>query len=272
MLSKEAIEKLEQIIAANAALPKTQIPIVALPSGVGLNSLEKYLDYPVRHRAKFDTDSLTSFFDYLQPRAGKSSAGVFIDKANMKAVCHLHIGDQDTPLWDDDTASVRIYKTPEYAGLLGLEQQNLTQRQFAEFIEDWDGVINFDSNNPALDVYEARQRIMRLDMNARAVVSNKEGDLSRQRSALEAIEITSGAATPPTEFAFKCKPFADLQERIIKARISYITGEKAPTIKYRLIGAEMMAESIAQEFCDVIRATLGDDMPVLIGNYVGQAG
>jgi uncharacterized protein YfdQ (DUF2303 family) len=145
--------------------------------------------------------------------------------------------------------------------------KGLTQRNAAEFLEDWtDNIRCLDSGE--IPTSKAIGAIRRLTIeNARKVTSEVK-QLAESRSAFEQVEAKSEDPIPELVY-FKCKPYSDLQERTFVLRVAVLTTEQ-PAIKLHIRQHEEHIEQMAQELADVVGKAASEhaqDATVVLGKY-----
>ena len=278
MIDKTAIEAIERLALAAARQRggsfqgNFETPHLVLQNDQRVESLEKLLDQPLFHRATFTTDSFKSFADYVSLEAKDEDSCIYINKTEMRATCVFNQGSGTSPQWETHKAKLFARLTADYKVLRSCAYPpvSFTQREFADFLEDNAHTITFPDN---LTLADARHRIMRLDIQATAKAGFSEGDLNRERTAMESVEISSGDTSPPTRFTFTCVPYVELPKREFECRIIYKTSDESrregPAISYQIIALEQHEEDIAEQFAERLNsAQLVEN--IYLGTYEGQ--
>lgn len=113
-LNGNAIEKIQELTLAavhTQDLKVTQCPTVMLPSGYGIESLERFNLNRFRFRGATETTSITDFVRYSVGYAVTDTpARCFIDAESMSARAVFNIGSLDEPGHADNVASIRLKK------------------------------------------------------------------------------------------------------------------------------------------------------------------
>lgn len=276
MLTPEAIEKLaasQATAAANEALlnaATTDQAVVALPNNFNLHDLEKFLPLRRRARGAMATMNLKAFADYVEQHSEAGST-VFVDQDSMTATAVLDLGGPGAPGHADNRAKLTLKKTAAYLALQAhtLHGKQLTQREAAEFLEDWAALVKCLKGEAEIEAAAAAAAMRDITIEALKKGQNTEEQLSVSRSTFD--KVTASSEKPiPSAINFKCAPYHGLADRVFVLRLAIIVGEKAPTITLRVVMQEQHAEEMASEFAaKVSEAATG--VQVLIGSYQATA-
>lgn len=135
-LNGDAIEKIQELTLAavhTQELKTTLCPTVMLPSGYGIESLERFNLHRFRFRGALETTSIADFVRYSVGYAVTDTpARCFIDAESMSARAVFNIGSLDEPGHADNVASIRLKKTAPFRALLTINGERLSQKQIAE--------------------------------------------------------------------------------------------------------------------------------------------
>jgi uncharacterized protein YfdQ (DUF2303 family) len=269
MITETAIKALQLGAAIEqAAAAVADHEVAALPNDFTLHDLEKFQPQRRRARGTFSTPFIAAFCAYVT-RSASDGAQVFIDPTAMKAVGVLNLGTSDAPGHADDLAVLQLTKTAAYHALgLVASGQGKSQRDVAEFLEDWQHAVQCFDGATEIKPSAAVAAVRSITIEALRRVESQEQSLSASRSALESVS-AKGTEQIPTTIYFKCQAYAELQERTFVLRLGISTGEKAPLIVLRVIKPEEHAEQMGNELVRRIEESLGKDCPAsaLIGTY-----
>ena len=267
-LSRQAIERIEELTtSANHLTLDSEIPLVSLPGGNTLHSLERYMESPARFRGSFLTGSLEDFLDYVG-RHEELDAAVYVSPEAMSAAAILDQGDSCAPGWGEHTARLEMVPSPASKALLKFTQAPHNQQEMIDFIEDWAPAITMleqyggDEEIPTL---EAINTIRRIDTKAVREVGQVQGDFNQGRSALEQIEVNSRGRSLPGGLIFTCAPYPELAERTFRCRIYARTGADEVSLGCRIVGMEEQRELISKELVSLIIESEKSSVPVLRG-------
>lgn len=271
MFDKEAIQAIQQSAgiddAASAvmeALNGTR-GLFTLPSDFKVHDLESVLLHRRRARGTMNTTSIADFAAYTK-EAKQAGATVFVDVDQMKASAVLNLGTTDEPGHGDDRAILTAKKTAAYQAMRKVAQgMAMSQQTVAEFCEDWSGFISYYKESDVVAPGRAIAAIRKITVEAMRKVEASEGQLSASRGMLESV--TASSSEPlPTHLYFACVPYQELELRTFVLRLGVITGDK-PAITLRVVNVEQHEEEMARELAGLVKAAMGNAMPVLLGGY-----
>lgn len=270
MFTKDTLELLQQaksIQQANADSVASERGVVALPETFKLHDLEPYLEYRRRSRGNFSTPFVASFARYLINHADMNNTTVFVDPQKLGAVAVLNLGTTEAPGHADNTATLDLQLTAPYRALLAISRGHVSQRQLAEWVEDWGPHIQCFDEHGDLGNHLAVSAIRRISIESMRKQESEQQALSETRSALESVKATSKDPLP-TRIRFTCQPAPELSMRGFEARVSISTSGADPMLQLHLIRAEEHAEQMSEELLDRIKSELAEQaLPIVIGTY-----
>ena len=144
-----------------------------------------------------------------------------------------------------------------------------SQKDVAEFLEDWAGYIECFRENESVALNKAIAAIRNVTIEAMRKMENTEQQLSASRSTFENVSATSTQPLP-TLIYFKCQPYADLSERNFVMRLGVLTASEKPSIVLRIVKKEEHDEEMAQELAIKVSQAIagdGEEIAVVIGSY-----
>lgn len=284
MFSKEAIEQIQTSIGieqANDAIGTLPpIGVVALPNHYDEYDLETYMPLRRRARGTMNTISHTEFADYVKANID-GKAGVFVEAGSMRAVAVLNLGTPDEPGHADNKAIYEPPITAAYKALLDITGKGpLTQRDVAEFLEDWrDKILCYDEAGAYIQDAQAVAAIRSLTIESVQKLESNERSLSADRTAFESIAATS-KETIPARIRFTTEPYLGLTPRDFELRLGVSARDgKAPTLILRIILKEWHQEEMGKNLVAMVRQAMEanpDDtppvyVPVIMGSYTRGA-
>lgn len=270
MTNREAIEKILEGEAAEKVQKALDVAglsgiVAAVPTSVTLKSLEPFHDKRFSFRGTMNTNTLADFAKYCNARLDEGSE-IFVEQKNMCATCIINLGATERPGHANHRAVVALEKTAEYQALLRIADNPLSQRELAEWFEDWRDYIQvFGSDGESLSIIQAIAAVRKITIETARNVGSEVQDFSASRSAMESIEAKAEIAMPAA-MDFKCEPYRGLDERPFTARVSILTGSDSPTFRLRLVRHDAEVEHMANEFAERIRAEI-TAASVYIGNF-----
>ena len=273
MFDKDAIEAIQESSAienANIAMAQAEGAhhVVALPSHYEKHDLEQYQPNRRRARGSMETPSLPSFAAYTKQHA-EAGATVFIDDHDFKANAVLNLGTPEFPGHADNRATLAPRATAAYAALKAIQGNARSQKDVAEFLEDWSDCIKCFRENDEVPNAKAIAAIRSVTIEAMRKLENTEQQLSASRSTFENVSASSTQPLP-THIYFTCLPYVDLSERTFVLRLGVLTAGDKPSIVLRIVKKEEHDEEMAYELSDrVVNAIDGDgnEISVVVGSY-----
>lgn len=193
----------------------------------------------------------------------------------MSATLILNIGNDETPGHCDNTARIELEKTAAYSALLSILDKPCSQKEIAEFIEDWRdhisawGAENEDGERSNIPLPRALHAIRKITIEAKQSQETETRNFGAAASSMESIDLR-GDQLPPEILEFMCNPYADLKVRTFELRVSVLTENKNfPVLKLRMIRQEEQNELMAEEFETLIKEKTGAIEP-RVKTYIGK--
>lgn len=273
---KEATNRLAQGPAIEAALTSLAdalggAGIAMLPEHFRMHDLESLMPTRRRMRGSMHTARLDSFVAYARNHVEEDGSSVFVNPDDMTAVAVLNLGDKSTPGHADHTARLELQKTAPYRAMQRALASALSQRELAEFMEDWaPHIACFHPDGTELPTSKAIDAVRRITIEAARNVESETTALSEQRSVMERVAATSKAGGLPSFVRFACVPYQGLSERTFSARLSIRTGDAqkpALSLALHLVRGELHAEEMAAELAVSVAAELQSALPVFVGAF-----
>lgn len=268
---KEALQLVlaNAIAAAGTRITGSAGAMAVVPEGFKLQSLERLEARRNRFRGALTTSSLADFVTYVNERAGEEARG-FVDKDSMSCRVIFNLGDTELAGHADDIATLALQPTAAYAALQDIAGQRLSQKDLAEWMEDWrDFLKAISPDDQEMPLVQAIAAVRNITIKASSERTSVEGNFNASRSAMDQIEAAS-QDTLPASLIFTCLPYDGLPLRSFVLRLSVLTGEAKPVIKPRWVAEQQVREEIAQEFKDML-ATDITSTDLTIGTFkVGE--
>lgn len=265
-LAKDTLELILAQAAAATATPVTLMPIAPLPDNVQIHNLEKFQALRSRFRGTLNTNSLRDFADYTIKRNGAEAQG-FINQDAMSCTVFFNLGDEITPGHADDQAILKLKPTAAYKALQEIAGKKLSQRDLAEWIEDWH--LNLQATQEggkAMAISAAVASVRNITIKATASATNSEHNFGASRSAMDSIEAAS-AESRIEALHFSLTPYEGLGTRVFSLKLSILTGDDKPTLKLRWASEEQQVEEIAQEFKTTLAKEVGGAASLTLGTF-----
>lgn len=281
MIEHDALELLQSTAVKAAGInrvPNTDRPTISVPKGIKLEDIEHLQAHRHRFRGKYATNRLSEFCTYVtnrvselqdfatgEPARSNTSAFLDIDRGTAKAIFNL--GRPGEAGHGDDVALLDLAQTAAYNGLLKLNGIKLSQKDLAEWLEDWAQIIEpfYGEDEQARTLKQAIAAVRNIRIKADGESTSKVNDFGASKTALESIEASSQDQLP-AGFLFHCSPYPGFIERQFRLRLSVIT-DQTPKLVVRLVGHEEQVEKIGQEFEEIARDKLPEAVRVYRGSF-----
>ncbi|WP_151994671.1 YfdQ family protein [Buttiauxella massiliensis] len=243
-------------------------PTAMLPKDVSVESLERFGFTRFRFRGAMDTTSIDDFVRYSVGYASaEEPARCFIDAQNMSARSVFNIGTLDNPGHADNVSTIKLKQTAPFRALLAIDGDRLSQKQIAEWLEDWsDYLTAFDADGKTMSIAQAAQAVRRITIQQATQADHEDGDFTGKKSLMQSIEASSKDVMP-VAFEFKCVPYEGLGERAFSMRNSLLKSSE-PCFVLRIVQLEAQEEAIANEFRDLLIGKFNEKpVDTFIGNF-----
>lgn len=267
-LTKDALQLIiDDAVAANGKQLNTTTPTILVPEGFKLVNLEPFGASRVRFRGVLSTSSLQDFADYVNDQPATDLFAGFVDPDAMSAQVFFNLGDVSTPGHADNYAVLRLQATAAYKALNHASGRTFTQKELAEFLEDWHLQLKpQNEEGKDMSVVEAIANVRNIVIKAKSERGHTEGNFNTSRSAMDEIEANSQDSRVAT-IAFTLVPYEGLSEITALLRVSIHTGDDKPTLKLRWVGEEGQKEEIARDFKDVLGQEIGGAAKLTLGTF-----
>jgi uncharacterized protein YfdQ (DUF2303 family) len=247
------LQKTDLLSHVNTELSKfsTKANLLALPDDFSLENLESFMPCRDNYRFSFATKSILDFGNYCE-EFDKEGAKCFINSDSMKAKTIFDLGTQLLPLHQLHVASLKLDKTAAFIALERINGMHISQKDAANFIEDWtDNVKVFCRNDDPMTIYQASKQFREITIEQVASMDSKVDNFGESMSSMEKIEAKNKDVIPAT-IEFACVPYHGLSNRAFNVRVSIITGEQKPMISLRIVRLEAQEEDMAEEFKGIL--------------------
>lgn len=269
-LTKDAIvhlEKNEVLQAINVELNQigAKAPLIALPSGFDVSNLESSMEFRTSYRFKFSTKSIKDFGEYCK-EFDKEGAKCFVNSDRMNANTRFDLGTETKPLHQLHLASLQLDKTAALKALLKINGNPLSQKDAANFVEDWaDNMVVMSKHGETMTIGQAAKQLREITIEQVSRLDSVVEDFGESMSSFEKIEAKNQDVIPAT-ILFTCDPYHGLGNREFTVRVSILTGGNKPEISLRIVKLEAQEEDMAEEFKEILVETFKDsELKTFIG-------
>ena len=253
--------------AINTQLDIQGRDVLVLPADAKVHDLEYLNGVRRRFRGKFTTEAIEAFANYCHQHVQEQvEAGCFIEADSMVATAVLDLGNVGEPQHGDHVALLTLKKTAAYRALLGVDGEVLSQKQLAEWIEDWmPNLAARRSLDDALTIPRAVASIRKVTIKALRETGNEDRNFGASRSTFEQVEADNEENPLPAFLDFTCTPYHGLEDREFHLRVSLMTSGDEPKFRLRLVQHEEAQEDMAEEFSELLKRQIAGSVPVTIG-------
>ncbi len=285
-ITADAIQKIAGLHSTAAASSETRELTdglaVVLHNDTSVKSLESLMPFRNRFRGEMQTTSLSAYADYIRNRESETTK-CFIDQDYMTARAIFNMWEGAQPGHCDDKATLSLQKTAAFKALTQIDGKKLSQKELAEWLEDWASNItvyqgsrditseddnNLGDLNSPVHITKAINAIRKMTIETARKIESQDGDMNRKLSAMEAVEARTGDIKI-NSVVFTCKPYNNLDERAFDMRLSTTTGGDSLSLTLRIMKLEAIEEEIAEEFQEKLEASLEDtSVDFYIGSFV----
>lgn len=260
---------LEAAKAIAATLEDGSVPIVSLPDNYKIHSLNSYMPLKARFTGTFSTSRFACFVSYHKSKTIDDAAPVFVDPKKMAATAIYDMGNTDYPGHCEHQALLVLERTAEFAAYRKLvERGDVSQRELADWIEDWrDCLSTVDEDGASLSISALIVTVRNITVEAMAKRDSEEGSFSSKKTTLESVEARSAVGKLPKQINFLCIPYNGLPVQSFRFRISIRPTVDKTNFGVHRIQGEVEDEATANNFCDLITKELGSNATVYHGTF-----
>lgn len=275
--NKESIMSTEaQVIVQNAALKAAveavdpSLKVVYLDGNARIHDLEEFQPLKRRMTGHFATTSFLALAQFAQSTIDSSlkteNPSCFIgNNGNAKLI--FNYGDIGNPLHQDLSASIQLNTTPVFDAISRLKDSRLSQRELAEFIEDFnDYVTALDASGNEINLNVAIGAIRNMTIESNKSVNQESTDFKDTSSAFASVEAKFKDATP-AYLSFDIPAFNEIDNRTFIFRISVITSDEKIKLALRCPKWDEVIESINIEFQEKLTKDL---KPLSVKTFIGN--
>lgn len=255
---------------ADAIRDQTAAEALYLPPGATLQRAEQFAEQPRFHRHHYSTERLADFVAYAKANAtndGDGTPAAYVKPDGSAATVVFDHGHSGEPMWGHHSATLKLKPAPAWNAAQMIAAASRPQQQVIDWLDDWATHLSAHAQDgAAIDNSRASAALRRVKIEARGTVVNVEGDMSRQRSAMESIEASGDSETLPAYFVLHSPLFVGTNPLEIVIKLGVREADGKPALALRIVGAERLAEETSAWVEQHLQAELGAH---LAGVYVG---
>ncbi|MGE6324116.1 DUF2303 family protein [Psychrobacter sp. NPDC078370] len=246
--------------------------VALIDSGAKVVNLEQYEAGRMRKRGTFRTQHIESFVSYIEDEAEPENTKIFIDKDQMNAVAILNFGaDEFAQGHLDNNAVLQAQQTITFKQLIQMHNEGrCKQKGFAEFLEDWGHiVIAKNSEGDVIENAKAVNAVRNMQIDESAQTNSSVENYRESRSRLESVEAKSVDGALPSYFEVTDSCYSGFEPVTVKLRLGISSVDGLPVFKLEIIGLQIIQDSFAKEFVNIVAEALSDDVYLAIGTFKG---
>ncbi len=244
---------------------------IAYNGNVVLNNIDPFLSGRTRKQGVFNTNDLESFGAFVHAHGSAFHSQIFIDKNAMKCVAILNFDDADYEMGHCDFRAV-LTATPTKAFEKVLQMHGrgrIDQKEFALFLEDWGGeFVALDEHGVEIPMKKAIAVIRDMQIDELTESSSQVGNFRESRSRLESVAVKSQAGLLPAYFEVKNSLYETLSEaKTVRLRLSISTVSGSPEFALSIVGYELLANDLADDFLAAVKNELASEYCLFFGRF-----
>ena len=219
-------------------------PYAVVPQGAQVQDLESYLGEPLRKKGVVVLNDVGSFVGYVNAEKSESTRlyGLFKDPGFV-AVFNDHDG--EGPGWKDYRAQYACPLSTEWRTWTGSSGKQMTQAEFAAFIENNLPDIAIPPAADMLEISRSLEAKKKVNFASGIRLSNGQNELTYEEQVSGTA--AKGKLTVPEEFTIGVQVLEGGTKYAISARLRYrIADGGALTIWYELIRPHKILEDAVQ--------------------------
>lgn len=227
------------------------VPHVILPPGYTLEDMEQLLPAPARIKQVVGLADAKSFIDYFQLFAGDATV-IFAnqDSRQIKAVFDYHT---DNPAWCAHSATLALSHSDEWKAWAGQNGKSMTQRLFAEFVEDHIRDVVEPAGAELLEVAKTLVANKKLQFRSGTELHNGQVQLT-YNEVIEGQAGAKGQLEIPRTIKLGLRVFKGTEPYAVSARLRYrISDEGGLTFSYHIDDLDRVLEDAFEQVLTQIR-------------------
>jgi len=243
--------------AAHGIREQNGVPFILAPPGYDVKSLTHMLPHPPRKKASVKLSTLDSFIDYANEQSQDSSR-IFADVtdrgATFVAVLDFHEEGKGAANWGEHRVTFACEPTVEWKRWLDHNKKQMSQIQFAEFMEENQLAVRTPVGADLLELIQTLEgkKNVRFDSTQRLsngrTVLNYEEDIVLSGNA----GTNKGKIEFPTELKLGIAPFKGSDTYAVMARVRHRIEDRAMRFSYELVDPHLVIENVCKEMIEKI--------------------
>jgi uncharacterized protein YfdQ (DUF2303 family) len=267
-MSKPNVHDIEAAIEAGKVMAAIQFvaasngaPVIVLPEGdtqiLKLEDIEPWLERPKRKRGLFKFEDVDSFIRYFNEHKTEDSrifATIRDNAVQFEGELDFH---GDKPEFREHKCSVALSPTLEWKIWTDNNKKQMTQAQFAQFLEDNADLFSEPKGTDLLELVQTLEGKSHVNITQAVKLQNGAVKLN----FTEDVELRGGATSEkpgdmvvPNKFKVSITPFVGVGYYSMEARLRYRIADRKISFWYETVAAHLVIRTIAGEVLSQIEA------------------
>lgn len=244
----DTIKWLADLAANPIAVAEGGAPIVRVPTGVGLESLEQFMPAPLRIKRNLRVKTVESFVRYFN-EFYEDASRIYADgdTVMIRGVLDDHT-DRDGPQWCDHSVTYSCPYSREWLAWTKNDRKKCSQVDFAEWLEDHTADIVEPIGTDLLNLCN------QLQIHRKATYGSSQRLASGEHSFSYSEENQSGTVEIPSMIKLGVPVFVDGAVYAVDARFKYRLEEGRLVLWYELVNPQKYVEDAFAAILDQIRS------------------
>lgn len=227
---------------------------ILTPPGCSVQSLEQFQEAPSRTRSMLTFVSLDSAIAYIN-RFKDEGSQVFLKKGGVFDAV-LDYSKPDAPRWGHHVAKFLPKDSDRWQVWQGANRRNMSQRDFALFVEDNVGDFLAPSGGEMLDI--ARTLEAKKGVNFKSGIRLENGDVSLAYEETTVAKAgVKGELEVPSQFTINVPVLQGDSPRAVECRLRYEIREGALVFTVEIIRLAYLLELVTREIAATVKNETG---------------
>jgi len=265
----------ETLLSAGRALGSLQgltpdgvkVPVAVLPRDyeakiLDVGECEEWMLRPLRKQGMFQFADVASFMRYFNEHKNEDSrvfADVDDNAITFKGTLNFH---GNAPEFNDHECRVCLEPTLEWKRLTAMNRKQMTQGEFALFLEENADMFTAPSGADLLELIQNLEGKSHVNINSAIKLQNGAIKLS----FTEDVELRNGVTTAqqgdmtvPTVLGLSVAPFEGVGRYDLVARLRYRISDRKITFWYEVVNIHLVVRAIADNLVQIITEKTGTE-------------
>lgn len=228
-------------------------PFVLIPPGYTLSSLENLLPRPNRITTNPTFVSLESFIRYVNEF--KDQSRIFISPGG-NALAMLDAHTKEGPAWQSHSATFKVTYSDRWTRWDQAARKTMTQRQFAEFVEDNLGDFLSPNGGTMLDISKTLQAEQNSTFKSGIRLENGDVQLTYEKTTVSRAG-QKGEMEIPSQFSISIPILENEPPRPVEVRLRYELQEGKLVLTYEILRRTALLEEVRRSIYAIIKNETG---------------